>query len=415
MTNFLAVPKPLFTSGMTVEGYLLAYQYGNAILEQVKSNPLDRSMDSSFLDFVNDVGLSSLTHDQPLFLPITQILLMMELETMLNVDANKVVLVLERRMEPDETVLARIKHFASKGFRFALSFTGSVDAVRPFMRHMDYALILVPPEQVMGQARAFLKEYPAVTAIATDIKDKGVFDSIKYSEIKLFDGPFYKVHMATGTAHNALSPLKVNYIQLLNVVNQNDFDFATFTRTVRQDMGLAIQFMKLVNTASRSRTKIENLNQAAAMMGQREIKKWVSTAVSNALCTDSPSEITRLSLIRAKFCENLGKYFEMAMAQENLFLTGLFSVLDVVLSMSIEEALKLIFVPVKIYDALVHRTGEYADVLRFVHTYEQGMWEEVSRVALLRDIAISDIHQAYREALLWYNQLINTVVAHDDI
>ena len=48
--NLLVVPKPLFTDDMSVKGYFLAYQYGNAILESVKSNPLDRAMNSPFID-----------------------------------------------------------------------------------------------------------------------------------------------------------------------------------------------------------------------------------------------------------------------------------------------------------------------------------------------------------------------------
>ena len=151
------------------------------------------------------------------------------------------------------------------------------------------------------------------------------------------------------------------------------------------------------------------------MLGQKEIKKWVSTAVSNALCVDSPSEIMRLSLIRAKFCENLARHFEMAMTQENLFLMGLFSVLDVVLELPIEEAFKLVFVPPPIYNALVNQTGDFYSVLFFIQQYEQGHWKEISRVALVRNITIDQIHLAYKEALLWYSDLINFTVSEDGI
>jgi EAL and modified HD-GYP domain-containing signal transduction protein len=254
--------------------------------------------------------------------------------------------------------------------------------------------------------------------VATDISEKPIFDQIvqhRDNKTQLFDGAFYKVHIPSNAKQNALSPLKTNYIQLLNIVGQEDFDFQTFTRTVRQDTALAIQFMKLVNTASKVRSEVKNLNQAAAMLGQKEIKKWVSTAVSNALCVDSPSEITRLSLIRAKFCENLARHFEMAIAQENLFLMGLFSVLDVVLDISIEEAFKLVFVPPPIHSALVSQQGEYYSVLFFVQQYEMGHWKEISRVALVRNISIDQIHFAYKEALQWYSDLINITVDQNDI
>jgi len=254
------------------------------------------------------------------------------------------------------------------------------------------------------------REFPKAVIVAMEVSEKTEFDKIanhRDSKIDLFDGTFYKIHIPGNAKQNALSPLKTNYIQLLNIVSQDDFDFQTFTRTVRQDTALAIQFMRLVNTASKVRSEVKNLNQAAAMLGQKEIKKWVSTAVSNALCVDSPSEIMRLSLIRAKFCENLSRHFEMAVAQENLFLMGLFSVLDVVLDIPIEDAFKMVFVPPPIYNALVHQQGEYHGILFFVQQYEVGHWKEISRIALVRNISIDQIHYAYKEALLWYSDLIN--------
>ncbi|MCL2604471.1 MAG: HDOD domain-containing protein [Defluviitaleaceae bacterium] len=412
--HFLLVPKPLFTSGMIVEGYYLSYQYGNAILESVKSNPLDRAMTSPFFEFINKVGLDALTQNKPLFVPITEILLMTDMEKEISEPPNKIVFIMDKQTRPEPTVLERMKRFTKLGFRFVVIYQNNLEDIRPFVPYTDYLFLRLPVSHLVSHARIVQKEFPRATVVATDIEEQPIFDMIKHSSIDLFDGPFYKVHIPSSAKQNALTPLKVNYIQLLNIVNQEDFDFQTFTRTVRQDMALAVQFMKLVNTSA-SRTQIKNLNQAAAMLGQREIRKWVAAAVTNALCADNPSEVTRISLLRAKFCENMGKHFEMAMAVENLFLMGLFSVLDVVLSVPIKDALGMVFVPSAIFEALVDKRGMHYEVLNFVLTYEHGAWAEISRVALMRHISVDDIHVAYRDALLWYSNMINMVVDADDI
>jgi len=413
--QFLLVPKPLFTSGMIVEGYYLSYQYGNAILESVKSNPLDRAMNSPFFDFINAVGMTALTQNHPLFVPISQILLMTDLEEDINEEPSQIVFILDKRIRPEPSVLARMKRFIELGFRFAIIYQNNMEDIKGFAPCADFVFLRVSPVQLVSQARLVQKEFPQTTVIAADIEEQPLFDKIKHSSIDLFDGPFYKIHIPSAAKQNALTPLKVNYIQLLNIVNKEDFDFQNFTRTVRQDMALAVQFMKLVNTASTARQDIKNLNQAAAMLGQREIRKWVATAVTNALCADNPSEVTRVSLLRAKFCENMGKHFEMAMANENLFLMGLFSVLDVVLSVPIKQAFEMVFVPAAIQEALVDRKGTHYDVLHFVLTYEHGAWAEISRIALMRHIAVVDIHMAYRDALVWYNNIINLKVETDEI
>ena len=416
--KFLIVPKPLFSGKMEVEGYYMASQYGNAILESTKSNPFDRAMDSPLIDFMNAVGLDALTQGKPIFIPVTQIQLATELTASVTEEPGKVVLLLNDNVVPDDLCLERCQYFKKKGFKFAAICKGDEKALEPFAPFISYVFLQVSMGKLIETSARVKRQFSKVTIIATDISDKVVFDNIvlhRESKISLFDGAFYKVRIPTDSKQNALSPLKTNYIQLLNIVNQEDFDFKSFTSTVMRDPGLAINFMRLVNNASKSRSEIKNLNQAAAMLGQREIKKWVSTAVSNALCVDSPSEITRLSLIRAKFCENLAAHFEMAMVQENLFLMGLFSVLDVVLDIPIEEAFKMVFVPPPIYNALVNKQGDYYSILFFVQQYEFGHWKEISRIALVRNLSIEQIHFAYKDAMLWYSDLINFAVDESDI
>jgi len=396
----------------------MSAQYGNAILESTKSNPLDRAMDSPFIDFINEVGLDALTQGKKVFIPVTQIQLAVDLEVGLKEDPSNIVFILDDRVEPNAATLARCERFSNMGFKFAKYYDGKLDPIVAFKPYINYIFLKVEAKKMLEHAKLVKQNFASATIVGMDIGEKPIFDKMILSrdnQIKLFDGAFYKVHIPTNAKQNALSPLKTNYLQLLNIVNQEDFDFQTFTRTVRQDTALAIQFMKLVNNASKSRAEIKNLNQAAAMLGQKEIKKWVSTAVSNALCVDSPSEITRLSLLRAKFCENLARHFEMAIAQENLFLMGLFSVLDVVLDLPLEDAFKMVFVPPQIVDALVKQQGDYYSILYFVLQYEFGHWKEISRIALVRNISIDQIHFAYKEAMLWYSELIDITVDTDNI
>jgi EAL and modified HD-GYP domain-containing signal transduction protein len=163
----------------------------------------------------------------------------------------------------------------------------------------------------------------------------------------------------------------------------------------------------MVNSSTVRSSKINNLKHAAAMLGQTEIKKWVTTAVTSSLGQESPGEITRLSMLRAKFCENIADLFEMAIDRDNLFLMGLFSVLDVVLDMTMEKALHLVYVPEDVAEALLGKENHYATVYQFVRLYEHGDWQEVSRIALMNNMSISSIAQAYHDALHWYGQIIN--------
>ena len=416
--NLLIVPKPLFTSSMQVRGYYLAVQWGNALLESAKPNPLDRAMQSPFVDFMNEVGLTALTQNNLLFIPFTQIQLFTAIDLIVaeSIEKDKVVFLLDTNIEYSDIVLERCEYFKKAGFKMAAYFRGKVNELLPVREFLDFIFIKMQNADMIEQSKILKAEFTKPVIVALDVESKPIFDKMvlhSACKVDLFDGAFYKVHATANSKQNSLSPLKTNYIQLLNIVNQEDFDFHTFTRTIRQDTALAIQFMRLVNNSSNVRSEIKNLNQAAAMLGQREIKKWVSAAVNSALCVDSPTEIMRLSLIRAKFCENMAGPYEMGLMQENLFLTGLFSVLDVVLDLPIEDAFKMVYVPPVVHAALVDKKGDFHDVLEFVKQYEMGHWNEISRIALMRNISIEQIHTAYKDALIWYSEMINFSVDHD--
>jgi EAL and modified HD-GYP domain-containing signal transduction protein len=96
----------------------------------------------------------------------------------------------------------------------------------------------------------------------------------------------------------------------------------------------------------------------------------------------------------------------MAIQKDNLFLMGLFSVLNIILETSLESAFKIVRVPDKVRLALLNDEGEYARVYQFIQLYEEGEWTEISRLALVNHMKIGDIFEAYNEALMWYGRLI---------
>ncbi len=123
---------------------------------------------------------------------------------------------------------------------------------------------------------------------------------------------------------------------------------------------------------------------------------------ANALYADKPNEVTRLSLLRAKFAENLAEAFGLKAQKDELFLMGLFSVLDVILEKPMAEALKVVHVAGEISNALIYRIGVLAPVYDFMLQYETANWAEVSRLMLLKNIDMNTVYEAYTSALKWY-------------
>ena len=201
-----------------------------------------------------------------------------------------------------------------------------------------------------------------------------------------------------------VSPLKVNYIELLNVVNAPDFDLQDAADVIGKDPALVISLLEMVNRMALN-GEISSIRHAAAMLGQKELKRWINTAVTKELCADKPSEITRMVMIRAKFAEGLAPLFELAVASQELFIMGLFSALDIMLDKPMKEALDMVQVSKHVKAALLDGEGDFAKVLDFIRRYEDADWTEVSRQMVLNDIDMDKVYEAYLNALKWYRDL----------
>ena len=186
---------------------------------------------------------------------------------------------------------------------------------------------------------------------------------------------------------------------------EDDFDLTKAADIISQDTALIISLLRLANTRSFN-SEITSVRVAVSMLGQKDLTRWIQTTVIEKLCSDKPNEPMRLSLLRAKFAENLAPVFGMAMRSQELFLTGLFSILDIILDCSMEEALSMVRVSGKIRAALLERTGSLAEVLHFIVKYESAEWQEVSRQLVLKNIEIPDVSHAWVSSLQWYAKLI---------
>ncbi|MCL2084615.1 MAG: HDOD domain-containing protein [Oscillospiraceae bacterium] len=412
MNGIMAVPIPIFSASREAKAYYLSLQIGNALLGEATSYSQDVSLHSPFIDLINRIGLDPLTGGKPIFIPVTDVVLTSGLELNPLIDRATVVLMLQKSNAASDANLMRLMRLRGQGFKTAFYTYPSLDALEPFLPHLDYIFCEHDTQELMQTIRKVRLSGCRVKVIAKGIDQASLFNRVASFGADLFEGGFYKLPAIS--KDNRVSPLQVNYLRLLNQVNQDDFDLGQFAKVVQRDPALAIRFLKMVNTTYTQTTKITSLKHAAAMIGQNEIKRWITTAVASSLSQEKPGEITRISLLRAKFCENLAGVFEMGVHKENLFLMGLFSVLDAILDMPIAKALDMVMIPDSVREALVGEAGGFGEIFKFIKLYEYADWIEVSRIALIKNISVEEFFKAYCDALLWYDRLLNAQDIHDD-
>lgn len=358
------------------------------------------------LELIQELGTTTLSGGKPIFVSLNNISIFSSLESECKNTNHAPILLIDQTFPPVSMYTDRIRELREFGYHFAMRNlpVHCYEDYAPILSQMDYILIDCQKIDAVKASFYFRKLYPDICICASNIPDMETFGKLSPSEtISLFEGTFFRMPVTRG--EHKVSPLKINYISLLNLIEEDDFDLTKAADIISQDTALIISLLRLANTRSFN-SEITSVRVAVSMLGQKDLTRWIQTTVIEKLCSDKPNELMRLSLLRAKFAENLAPVFGMAMRSQELFLTGLFSILDIILDCSMEEALSMVRVSGKIRTALLEHTGSLAEVLHFIVKYESAEWQEVSRQLVLKNIEIPDVSHAWVSSLQWYAKLI---------
>lgn len=399
---------PFFDRNMSVSAYSLFTRKNNFLMNPslLGSRQFDGAAYVDGLELIQELGTTTLSGGKPIFVSLNNISIFSSLESECKNTNHAPILLIDQTFPPVSMYTDRIRELHEFGYHFAIRNlpVHCYEDYAPILSQMDYILIDCQKIDAVKASFYFRKLYPDICICASNIPDTETFGKLSPAEtISLFEGTFFRMPVTRG--EHKVSPLKINYISLLNLIEEDDFDLTKAADIISQDTALIISLLRLANTRSFN-SEITSVRVAVSMLGQKDLTRWIQTTVIEKLCSDKPNELMRLSLLRAKFAENLAPVFGMAMRSQELFLTGLFSILDIILDCSMEEALSMVRVSGKIRTALLEHTGSLAEVLHFIVKYESAEWQEVSRQLVLKNIEIPDVSHAWVSSLQWYAKLI---------
>jgi EAL and modified HD-GYP domain-containing signal transduction protein len=89
---------------------------------------------------------------------------------------------------------------------------------------------------------------------------------------------------------------------------------------------------------------------------------------------DKPTELIRFSMIRARMCEQCAHILKTRFTPEEMFTVGLFSTMDAILDMPMEDILEKIALSEKIKNALLGKDRLFNQLNDLITSFEQGQW-----------------------------------------
>ena len=405
------VAIPLFDTKMSVDAYQLCARNGEKLFGAADDyRGIAEYFIAPGLDIVEELGVGPFAGDKPLFIDVNEYQLLMgkpaDIET---VEPERIVCILSHDISADDAVVARCRALREQGYLLAFSQMPTDVSTNRLMEFIDYMMLDFTDGQFSQQLKLMRNHYRSKKLVITNIPDMKSYDRVKVSTgAVLFTGSFYSRPITEGVKD--LSPLKLNALRLLNQINEEDFDLTQTADTIEKDPSLSISLLRFINSSAVGINKrIDSIRGAVAILGQKEVKRWATVAISVQMAEDRPGEITRLSLVRARFAENLATVYEMGILAPSLFMAGLFSLLDIVLQKPMKEAMREVAVDDRVKKALVDKSGDLYAVMELIYAYERADWDSASINIIQNDVKIEEINKAFIDALAWYKQLLDMI------
>ena len=140
------------------------------------------------------------------------------------------------------------------------------------------------------------------------------------------------------------------------------------------------------------------------MLGYSPLYRWLALLLATATTTGYSPVLMHAAIVRGRFAELLGGTFLPRQEAENLFVAGMFSLLDKLLGVPMEDVLEKIQLSESVTQALLSREGIYGPFLALAEACEMHSGA-VDAMASSLCIDARQVNQAQLSALAWAQRI----------
>ncbi|KRB79227.1 EAL and HDOD domain-containing protein [Noviherbaspirillum sp. Root189] len=368
--EFFLARQPILDRNQALVAYELLFRNAATGPANVTS---DLSATASVIAHTSQLGMEKVIGDALGYLNVDAAVLMSDIFQFL--PREKVVLEIVETMKVTPEILARIEQLVKEGFRFALddviADTTEVKQLLPLVEIIKFDLRDMPLSALLKLTPQFKLAGKALLAEKVETQEQ--FDTCLKLGFDFFQGYYFaKPVILTG---KKLSPSQLAIMQLMGQLN-SDADTADIERSIKQDVSLCFNLLRLVNTpAVGARRRIDSVNQALMLLGRSQLQRWLQIMLYAEPCKKGHcmTPLLTLAATRGKLLELIAQQVEprnQSMA-DTAFTVGIMSLMDTLFSIPMKDILEQVAVIDEVCDALLHRKGVYGSMLRLAEHMER--------------------------------------------
>lgn len=359
--------QPIFLANSELFGYELLFRNGfkpNAAVPMASGSEATATViNNAMMHF----GLETIVGEAKAFINFPEAFFTKQITPCFS-HKNTIIEVLED-VSPTQEVIEAIKSLKSLGFTIALDDFVFRKKLVPFIQLADiikFDVQYVKLENV-GELFRRVRKVSNFKIVAERVESLEMFNACRDAGADYFQGYFFaKPEVLQG---QKMGVGRQNLMLLLQKITDDSLHLEDLEKIVERDVGLVHKIMKLAEQyRNRDMPKFTTLREVMMLFGLKRVQSW-ATLLSMSAIDDLMPEVFNLARTRAIFMRSVAE--KMSLKQvDSFYLTGLFSMLDVVMKKTLADAVAELPVSDVIKNALLAGEGEHGKLLKLARSFE---------------------------------------------
>jgi len=397
--SILLARQPIYDASLNVVAFELLYR--SIATESADVRDGDEASSRVLLTAFGGSGILDVSDGKPVFINFTKHLILNPPP----VDPEHLVVEVLEDVPVTPELLASVQRLREQGYRIALDDFRHHPSLEPLVELADIVkldVLELGEVNLRAEVRQ-LRNYP-LRLLAEKIESWEMFNHCVDLGFSYFQGYFLaRPQLLTG---RRVEPGRASVAALVARLAQPDVAIAELSETVSTDPVLSFNLIRLINSPLYRRARaIESVRDAIAMLGIERVRGWCYL-LALARVGDKPSELMRIAMARARFCELLGELAAGA-TPARCFTLGILSTLDAFMDQELPRIVSTLSLSEEMQSALLRHEGSLGTVLATALAYETGAWASVP----WKELAALGIDQegaerAYLDGLHWVSETL---------
>jgi EAL and modified HD-GYP domain-containing signal transduction protein len=317
-------------------------------------------------------------------------------------EPGSVIVMLPAWLTPDTEVNEALDRLRAAGAQLAIDEVGAepvpAEAFLPVVQWVRVDSRSGDPATINAICDRLTAQGSSLRLVAARVEELDQYEATLERGFDGFQGTFFSRPEPLPTADMPQSTVAA--MRLMGLARDQKISDRQLEDVIATDPVLTFQLLRLVNSAALGGRGVASIGQALRAIGRNAFLRWLAVAVAAARKSKNgvDQELVRQAVERGRLCEQLVGSGRDA---GTLFLVGLFSLLDAVFRMPLAEILERVVLSAEANEALIDRTGPYADAINFAESYELGLFENASEIAREMGVDPAKGGEFYTNAITW--------------